>query len=374
MKFVDEAQISVAAGHGGPGCLSFHRAKNRPRGKPDGGDGGDGGSVWLQADPALDTLVDFRYQPQHCARNGDPGRGSDCRGRSAEDLTLRVPVGTILIDADTAEHLGDLSTPGQRLCVAQGGFHGLGNARFKSSTNRTPRQTTPGTPGESRNLRLELSVLADVGLLGTPNAGKSTLLTQVSAARPKIAPYPFTTLIPNLGVVALDHARSFVLADIPGLVPGAATGRGLGTAFLKHLTRTRLLLHLVDIAPPDGACPAASVRAIEAELAAFSPTLAARERWLVLNKIDLLPPADHPATVAKIRQTLAWKAPLFTVSAATGQGCAALCQSIMTHLEQPTANTDEAPEAKATATHHQQQIPPEPHPKSATLATQSLPP
>ncbi len=253
MKFVDEASIKVFAGNGGNGCLSFRREKYIPRGGPDGGDGGDGGSVIMEADDALNTMVDFRFQRTFRAQNGESGRGRNCTGKSGEDLVLRVPVGTTILDEDTGEVLGDLSVPGQRLIVAQGGFHGLGNARFKSSTNRAPRQTTPGSEGEHRDLKLELKVLADVGLLGLPNAGKSTFIRAVSSATPKVADYPFTTLVPNLGVVNVEAHRSFVVADIPGLIEGASDGAGLGIRFLKHLTRNRILLHLVDMAPYDGA-------------------------------------------------------------------------------------------------------------------------
>jgi GTP-binding protein len=256
MKFVDEAVIEVAAGKGGSGCLSFRREKYIPKGGPDGGDGGDGGSVYLEADENLNTMVDYRYQRRFRAENGSPGQGRNCTGKSGEDLILKVPVGTTVIDVDTDEVLGDLSELGQRLKVAQGGFHGLGNTRYKSSINRAPRQTSPGSEGEKRRLKLELKLLADVGLLGMPNAGKSTLIRAISAAKPKVADYPFTTMVPNLGVVRVDPLRSFVVADIPGLIEGAAEGAGLGIRFLKHLTRNRLLLHLVDLAPWDGDLPA----------------------------------------------------------------------------------------------------------------------
>ncbi|WP_372750384.1 Obg family GTPase CgtA, partial [Litorivivens sp.] len=278
MKFVDEAVIKVAAGNGGSGCLSFRREKYIPKGGPDGGDGGDGGSVFLKADQSVNTLVDFRYVRNYRADNGEPGRGGNCRGKSADDLYLVVPVGTTVLDEETGEVLGDLSSHGELLKVAQGGFHGLGNTRFKSSTNRAPRQTTPGSEGESRQIRLELKVLADVGLLGLPNAGKSTLIRAVSAAKPKVADYPFTTLVPNLGVVSMQKHRSFVIADIPGLVEGAAEGAGLGIRFLKHLTRNRLLLHLVDVAPLDGSDPVDAARVIINELVEFSETLFQRPR------------------------------------------------------------------------------------------------
>jgi GTP-binding protein len=277
MKFVDEASIHVSAGKGGNGCLSFRREKYVERGGPDGGDGGDGGSVYLVADAGLNTMIDYRYQRRYRAGNGEPGRGRNCTGAGGADLELQVPVGTSVLDEETGEILGDLTVPGQRLLVAQGGFHGLGNTRFKSSTNRAPRQTTAGTEGEQRALHLELKILADVGLLGLPNAGKSTFIRAVSAARPRVADYPFTTLVPQLGVVRVDPLRSFVIADIPGLIEGAAEGAGLGIRFLKHLTRNRVLLHLVDVAPMDGSDPAGNATAIRAELQRFSPTLATRE-------------------------------------------------------------------------------------------------
>ncbi len=271
MKFVDEVSINVYAGKGGNGCLSFRREKYIEKGGPDGGDGGDGGSVIFEADESLNTMVDYRFKRNYRAGDGESGRSRNCTGRSAEDLVLRVPVGTTIIDEDIGEVLGDLSVAGQRLVVAQGGFHGLGNARFKSSTNRAPRQTSPGSEGEVRSLKLELKVLADVGLLGLPNAGKSTLIRAVSAARPKVADYPFTTLVPNLGVVSVEAHRSFVMADIPGLIEGASEGAGLGIRFLKHLTRNRILLHLVDMAPYDGIEPADAALTIVRELERFSP-------------------------------------------------------------------------------------------------------
>jgi GTP-binding protein len=333
MKFVDEATIRVFAGKGGNGCLSFRREKYIERGGPDGGDGGDGGSVIMQADNALNTMVDYRYQRSFRAQNGEPGRGRNCTGASGDDLVLRVPVGTTVIDDDSGEILGDLSRDGEQLVVARGGFHGLGNTRYKSSVNRAPRQTSPGSEGETRTLKLELKVLADVGLLGLPNAGKSTFIRAVSAARPRVADYPFTTLVPNLGVVKVDDWRSFVVADIPGLIEGAAEGAGLGIRFLRHLTRNRILLHLVDVAPADGRDPVESARAIAEELAAFSPTLAGRPRWLVLNKTDLL---DAEA-LASLRQRfvteLDWQSPLYTVSAIRADGTARLCQDIMVYLE-----------------------------------------
>ncbi len=333
MKFVDEVVIRVVAGDGGNGCVSFRREKFIPFGGPNGGDGGDGGSVFLQADGALNTLVDFRFTRLWQAPRGQNGMGSDCTGRSGGDLFVRVPVGTVASDEDTGEILGDLVRPGQTLKVAQGGFHGLGNTRFKSSTNRAPRQSTQGTPGEARDLRLELRLLADVGLLGLPNAGKSSFIRQVTAARPKVADYPFTTLHPHLGVVSLEAQRSFVIADIPGLIEGAAEGAGLGTRFLKHLSRTRLLLHLVDILPPEGD-PVEDVRRIQGELSRYSATLAAQERWLVVNKADLLPAEEGVLRLEEIVTALEWKGPAALISSVTGEGCRDLIQGIMEYLEQ----------------------------------------
>lgn len=333
MKFVDEALVQVAAGSGGSGCLSFRREKYIPRGGPDGGDGGDGGSVYLQADSNLNTLVDYRYVRHYRADNGQSGSGGNCTGKSAEDLILQVPVGTTALDEETGEIIGDLTHSGEKLLVAQGGFHGLGNTRFKSSVNRAPRQTTKGTPGEQRQLRLELKLLADVGLLGMPNAGKSTFLSAVSAARPKIADYPFTTLVPQLGVVKVDAMRSFVVADIPGLIEGASAGEGLGVRFLRHLTRTRLLLHLVDIKPLDQSSPAESVKLISAELDKFSETLAQRPRWLVLNKADLVSEDEAEQLRQAIQTELDWTDECFLVSAVSGQGIKELCGRIMDYLE-----------------------------------------
>lgn len=344
MKFVDEARISIAAGNGGAGCMSFRREKFIPRGGPDGGDGGDGGSVYLEADSSLNTLIDYRYQRKHKAQNGEQGRGRDCRGKSGEDLILKVPVGTTAIDEDTQEVLGDLTEAGQRLLVAQGGFHGLGNARFKSSVNRAPRQTTPGTEGESRNIKFELKVLADVGLLGLPNAGKSTFISKVSEAKPKIANYPFTTLVPNLGVVKVSPMQSFVVADIPGLIEGASEGHGLGIRFLKHLTRTRLLLHLVDVAPFDQTDPVENAIAIEGELGMFSPTLAERERWLVLNKTDLVDDDQLAEVRESLIDDLGWEGKVFEISAVTGEGCDQLCQQIMQHMEERLERMEADPE------------------------------
>ncbi len=346
MKFVDEATIKVQAGNGGRGCLSFRREKYIARGGPDGGDGGDGGSVYIEADAALNTMVDYRYKRSHQAENGEPGRGRNCTGSAGADLTLKVPVGTTIIDIDLDEVLGDLSEPGERLLVAQGGFHGLGNTRYKSSTNRAPRQTSPGTEGEARNLKLELKVLADVGLLGLPNAGKSTLIRAVSAATPKVADYPFTTLVPNLGVVKVEAHRSFVMADIPGLIAGASEGAGLGIRFLKHLTRTRILLHLVDMAPFDGSSPARSALAIVNELREFSPALAGRERWLVLNKRDLLDADSFERLRAELLEALDWQGPVYNISAIKGEGTAKLCADLMGAIERQRAAEAADPELR----------------------------
>jgi len=333
MKFVDEATIMVDAGKGGNGCLSFRREKYVPKGGPDGGDGGDGGSVILVASESINTLIDYRYQRHYRAKTGESGRGRNCTGAGGEDLLLQVPVGTAVVDVDTEEVLGDLTVAEQQLVVAQGGFHGLGNTRFKSSVNRAPRQTTKGSEGESRKLRLELKVLADVGLLGMPNAGKSTLIRSVSAAKPKVADYPFTTLVPNLGVVRVQSHRSFVIADIPGLIEGAAEGAGLGVRFLKHLVRTRLLLHVVDMAPFDGSRPFDVVRAIEGELGKFSETLASRDRWLVLNKLDLLPEDQRERACKKLVEELGWEGPVYPVSAINSEGLEVLCRDIMIWIE-----------------------------------------
>jgi len=334
MKFVDEAAIRVEAGDGGNGCLSFRREKYIEYGGPDGGNGGAGGSVILQADNGLNTLVDYRYERMFRAQRGEGGAGRNCTGASGDDLVLMVPVGTTVIDEDTDEVLGDLLRDGDRFMVAKGGRGGLGNTCFKSSTNRAPRKTTPGTEGEKRNLRLELKVLADIGLLGMPNAGKSTLIRAVSAAKPKVADYPFTTLVPNLGVVKVDRLRSFVMADIPGLIEGAAEGAGLGIRFLKHLARCRILLHVVDIAPWDQSDPVDCVDAIAGELQLFSPALADRERWLVLNKIDLLPEDEAAARCQQIIDDLEWDGPVFRISAANGVGTQELVFAIMNHLEE----------------------------------------
>ncbi|MCI0507353.1 MAG: Obg family GTPase CgtA [Gammaproteobacteria bacterium] len=334
MKFVDEATIHIEAGKGGNGCVSFRREKFIPFGGPNGGDGGDGGSIYLITDTGLNTLADFRYQRSYKAKNGENGMGSECTGKSGEDLYIRVPVGTVVYDADTQEQIGDLVKPEQQLLVAKGGRHGLGNVHFKSSTNRAPRQSTNGTPGESRNLLLELNVLADVGLLGLPNAGKSTLIRSVSAAKPKVADYPFTTLYPNLGVVRLGVDQSFVIADIPGLIEGAAEGAGLGIQFLKHLSRTRLLLHIVDVKPFEGTGnPAENFRAIENELKKFSDTLYAKDRWLVLNKVDLIPEQDRNEVCAGIVNAIHWQGPVYQISALSGAGTEKLMKDIMAHIE-----------------------------------------
>ena len=344
MKFVDEASIRVDAGKGGDGCLSFLRARNLAKGGPDGGNGGDGGDVVLVAETALNTLVDFRYQPRYRAQNGRPGAGREMTGRRGEDARISVPVGTTVVDEDTLDVLGDLTRAGDELLVARGGRHGLGNVQFKSSTNRAPRRTTPGQPGESRRLRLQLKVIADVGLLGMPNAGKSTLISAVSAARPKIADYPFTTLVPNLGVVRVADGASFVMADVPGLIEGAAEGAGLGTRFLKHLSRTRLLLHLVDPAPLDGSDPVAAARAIAGELERYSPALAERPRWLVVNKCDLLDAAARDEVVKALDEALAPER-TFVVSAATGEGVRALVEALgsaLAHIDETLAEDEDA--------------------------------
>ena len=333
MKFVDEASIEVFAGKGGNGCVSFRREKYIPRGGPDGGDGGDGGSVILEGSASLNTMVDYRFTRKFRAQNGESGKGRNCTGKAGEDVVLPVPLGTTIIDEDTEEVLGDIREAGDRLTVAQGGFHGIGNTRYKSSINRAPRQFSEGTPGESRRLKLELKVLADVGLLGLPNAGKSTFIRSVSAATPKVADYPFTTLVPNLGVVKVDAYRSFVVADIPGLIEGASEGAGLGIRFLKHLTRNRILLHLVDVAPFDESDPAEAAASIARELERFSPTLSARPRWLVLNKIDLV----DSETLAERRQAiidaLDWQGPVYEIAAINGTETDRLAGDLMTAIE-----------------------------------------
>ncbi|MEZ5454511.1 MAG: GTPase ObgE [Lysobacteraceae bacterium] len=333
MKFVDEAIIKVEAGDGGNGCVSFRREKFIPKGGPDGGDGGDGGHVFLVADSGLNTLVDFRHQRHHRAERGQNGMGRQMTGHKGESINVRVPVGTRVLDADTEEFIGEVMAHGEQLLVARGGTHGLGNIHFKSSTNRAPRQSTNGTPGERRTLHLELVLLADVGLLGLPNAGKSSLITAVSSARPKVADYPFTTLYPNLGVVRAGQDRSFVVADIPGVIEGAAEGAGLGIQFLRHLSRTRLLLHLVDMAPMDESSPADAVRCIEAEVEKFGHDLAQRERWLVLTKRDLLDAQEFGARRDTLLKELSWEGPVFAISSITREGLDPLVQALAARLE-----------------------------------------
>ena len=342
MKYIDEAMIHVSAGKGGDGAASFRREKFIPKGGPSGGDGGRGGSIFAIADRNINTLVDYRFAREHRAKKGENGRGSDCYGKSADDIVLRMPVGTVITNADTGEVIADLAEHEQKVVLAKGGAGGLGNLHFKSSTNRTPRQFTPGEPGEEFALRLELKVLADVGLLGMPNAGKSTLIRAVSAARPKVADYPFTTMHPNLGVVRVDQNRSFVMADIPGLIEGAAEGAGLGHRFLKHLARTRLLLHIVDIAPLDeNVDPVREAKAIIKELRKYDESLYRKPRWLVLNKADLLNAQDRDKICKKLVRDLRWKGRSFLVSAVTGAGCRELTYAIMEYLEQESRAADE---------------------------------
>ena len=345
MKFVDEALIEVVAGDGGNGAVSFRREKYVPRGGPDGGDGGRGGSIWALADRNINTLVDYRYARIHRAKRGENGRGADQYGRGADDIVLRVPVGTVITDADTGESIADLDHDAARALVAKGGKGGLGNIHFKSSVNRAPRQSTPGEKGEQRRLRLELKVLADVGLLGLPNAGKSTLIRAISAARPKVADYPFTTLAPQLGVVRTDEGRSFVVADIPGLIEGAAEGAGLGHRFLRHLQRTRLLLHVVDIAPLDPhADPVADARAIAKELRRYDPALAEEPRWLVLNKLDLVQEGERAARTKAFVKALRWKGPVFAIAAIDGSGCRELTYAVQDWLDAHPKAAAESPE------------------------------
>jgi GTPase len=333
VKFFDEATIEVAAGNGGDGSASFRREKFIPKGGPDGGDGGRGGSIWAIADRNINTLIDYRYARRHEAPDGERGRGADCYGAGGEDIELRMPVGTVIVDAGTGERLADLSEHGQRALLARGGKGGLGNLHFKSSVNRAPREFTKGEPGEQRKLQLELRVLADVGLLGMPNAGKSTFIRAVSNARPKVADYPFTTLHPNLGVVRVGPEQSFVIADIPGLIEGAAEGAGLGHQFLRHLSRTGLLLHLVDCSPMDESDPVRDVRAIVAELRKYDEGLYRKPRWLVLNKIDLVPVDERDALVTEFRRRLRTRARVFAISAATGEGCRELAAEIARFLQ-----------------------------------------
>jgi GTP-binding protein len=334
MKFVDEASIQVAAGNGGNGSASFRREKYIQFGGPDGGDGGRGGSVYLEGDSGLNTLVDFRHKRKYKAQNGQGGSGRNMTGKSGEDIVIRVPLGTIITDEESGDQVGEVTEQGQQLLVARGGKGGLGNVHFKSSTNRAPRQTVPGTPGESRMLQLELKVLADVGLLGFPNAGKSTLITAVSAAKPKVADYPFTTLYPNLGVVRIDVERSFVIADIPGLIEGAAEGTGLGIQFLKHLQRTRLLLHLVDLAPLAlDIDPVAQVRQLEQEMQKFDAGLMEKPRWLVFTKADLMPPGEAEEKAREAAEELGWKGPWMLISSVTHSGTQELMQQVSDELE-----------------------------------------
>jgi GTP-binding protein len=334
MKFIDEAKIEVIAGDGGNGCASFRREKFRPFGGPDGGDGGKGGSIWAIADRNINTLVDFRFSKVHMARNGDPGRGSDCYGKGADDVHLRMPVGTLIIDDNNGEIIADLTEHGQVELLGKGGEGGWGNIHFKTSTNRAPRQKTEGKEGERRMLRLELKVLADVGLLGMPNAGKSTFVTAISNARPKVADYPFTTLHPNLGVVRVSQEKSFVVADIPGLIEGAAEGAGLGHQFLRHLSRTGLLLHIVDLAPMDDTTdPVKETKALVKELEKYDEELLNKPRWLVLNKLDMVPEADRKKIVEDFVKKMEWKGPVFEISALNREGCEDLVHAIYRHLE-----------------------------------------
>jgi len=343
MKFIDEAVIEVHAGHGGNGAVSFRREKYVPRGGPDGGDGGRGGSVFAVADRNINTLIDYRYARIHKAKNGEPGRGAQCNGAGANDIYLRVPVGTVIMDFASGEVIADLSSHEQKALLARGGRGGLGNVNFKSSVNRAPRKSTPGEEGQSAKLKLELKLLADVGLLGLPNAGKSTFIRAVSSARPKVADYPFTTLNPQLGVVRVEHDRSFVVADVPGLIEGAAEGAGLGHQFLRHLQRTRLLLHLVDIAPyePDSD-PVRDTRAIVAELKKYDEALYRKPRWLVLNKIDRLAEEDRFAAKERFVKSLRWRGRCFAISALTGEGCRELCFEVMKFLEASSASVGKA--------------------------------
>jgi len=340
MKFVDEAEIDIAAGDGGNGCVSFRHEKYKEFGGPNGGDGGRGGHVFAVADPSLNTLVDFRYARRHEAKRGQHGMGSDMFGAAGDDIVLRMPVGTIVIDTDTDQVLCELLAPGERVMLAKGGDGGFGNMRFKSAINRAPRQRTPGHLGERRHVKLELKVLADVGLLGMPNAGKSTLISAISNARPKIADYPFTTLHPNLGVVRVGPSQSFVVADVPGLIEGASEGAGLGHQFLRHLQRTRLLLHLVDMAPFDDTVdPVVQAKAIVAELKKFDDELYAKPRWLVLNKLDMVPAEERTSRVKDIVRRLRYKGPVFEISALTHEGCESLTQAVYQHLRQQQEDT-----------------------------------
>ena len=351
MQFIDEATVWVEAGKGGNGALSFRREKYIPKGGPDGGDGGDGGSVYLVADEQLNTLVDFRFQPRYKAKNGQPGAGRNRTGGAGEDFRVKVPVGTTILDEETLEHLGDLTEHGEALLVAQGGRRGLGNARFKSSTNRAPRKTVPGTPGEQRRLRLQLKLLADVGIIGLPNAGKSTLIGQISAANPKVADYPFTTLVPTLGVVRVDHEASFVVADIPGLIEGAADGQGLGAQFLRHVARSRVLLHLVDVLPPDGASVLEQITLVEDELEAYAPAMLDKEIWLVLSKVDQLDEEALATLLAEVRAAYPER-PVRAVSALGDIGTTDLVNDLMASVlefRQRLAEDEDFAEAVAAA-------------------------
>ena len=361
MKFVDEVEIRVEAGDGGSGCVSFRKEKYIEFGGPNGGDGGDGGSVYLEADENLNTLIDYRFERFHKAQRGENGKGRDMTGRGGKDQILKMPVGTRIIDVDTGEQIGDLTKHKQRILVAKGGWHGLGNTRFKSSTNRAPRQKTLGTPGEIRNLQLELMLLADVGLLGLPNAGKSTLIRSVSAAKPKVADYPFTTLVPNLGVVRLNSQRSFVIADIPGLISGASEGTGLGIRFLKHLERCRILLHLVDVLPADESDPAENALTIVRELEQYSDKLADKPRWLVFNKLDLLLEDEAEEVMQRVIKALDWQGEVISISAFNREGTKELTERVMTFIETLTEETFTAEEEAENVefkwdTYHQETV------------------
>lgn len=334
MKFVDEASIRVEAGDGGNGCVGFRREKYIPKGGPDGGDGGDGGDVYFIADENLNTLIDFRFEKSYRAGRGQNGHGSDCTGKRGDDITVKVPVGTRIVDKYTNEVIGDLTQHLQKIMVAKGGFHGLGNARFKSSVNRAPRQKTDGTPGEKRDILLELLLLADVGMLGLPNAGKSTFIRAVSAAKPKVADYPFTTLVPSLGVVRMDNEQSFVVADIPGLIEGASDGAGLGIRFLKHLERCRVLVHLIDIAPIDESDPAENARVIIQELAQYSEELMQKPRWLVFNKSDVLGKEESTKRADEIAKQLGWDDKYYLISAVNQEGVKPLCWDLMSYINE----------------------------------------
>jgi GTP-binding protein len=346
MKFVDEAEIRVEAGDGGNGCVSFRKEKFIEYGGPNGGDGGDGGDVYLMADEGLNTLIDYRFERFHRAKRGQNGQPQNCTGKGSDDLVLKVPVGTRAVDQDTGEQLGDLTYKGQKMLVAKGGWHGLGNLRFKSSTNRAPKQRTDGTPGEIRNIKLELLLLADVGLLGLPNAGKSTLIRSVSAATPKVADYPFTTLVPNLGVVRLDTQRSFVIADIPGIIEGAADGAGLGTQFLKHLERCRILLHVIDIMPVDGSDPLENAKVIISELEQHNEKLAGKPRWIVFNKLDLLLEEEAKELTDAILSGLDWQGEVHSISAFNRTGTKELTQKVMTFIEELPEEVEEVIDGK----------------------------